>query len=145
MLSKKMVFPGVILSALLLFIAGFFFMPFKNNGTATAGKNARHISPREAKEFLDKHPDAILLDVRTPQENQEARLANSILLPVDKVEEHIARTLPDKNKPVVIYCRTGRRSAFAMSIMEKMGYTNLMNMTGGIIKWHGEGLPVISN
>ena len=69
--------------------------------------------------------DAILLDVRSQTEYQSRRLENSILIPHDQLSERSAAELPNKNAAIIIYCRSGRRSAIAAEVLKKAGYTNV--------------------
>lgn len=103
----------------------------------------RHVGPVEASEILKKDKSVILIDVRTLGEFQEGRLKDSMRVEVDYLENLAASAMPDKDKTYLLYCRTGRRSAFAATILERMGYKSLINMTGGIVSWSGQGLPVV--
>ena len=93
-----------------------------------------NISAEEAKSRLDSGEEIILLDVRTPAEHFETRIPNSMLIPVDQIEEEALTRLPDKNATIFVYCRSGRRSVTASRALVKMGYTSVYNL-GGIIDW----------
>lgn len=81
-------------------------------------------------------PNAILLDVRTEEEYSETHIEGSTNLPLQKIE--IATSIiTDKNKPLFVYCRSGVRSAKAVAILKKMGYTNV-NDIGGILDYKEE-------
>lgn len=81
-------------------------------------------------------PNAILLDVRTEEEYSETHIDGSTNLPLQKIE--IATSIiTDKNKPLFVYCRSGVRSAKAVAILKKMGYTNV-NDIGGILDYREE-------
>ena len=81
-------------------------------------------------------PNAILLDVRTEEEYSETHIEGSTNLPLQKIE--IATSIiTDKNKPLFVYCRSGVRSAKAVEILKKMGYTNV-NDIGGILDYREE-------
>ena len=83
-----------------------------------------------------KTPNAILLDVRTEEEYREAHIEGSTNLPLQKIE--IATSIiSDKNNPLFVYCRSGVRSAKAVAILKKMGYTNV-NDIGGILDYQDE-------
>jgi rhodanese-related sulfurtransferase len=76
--------------------------------------------------------DFFLLDVRTPQENAAQAIEGSYLVPLQELGYRIDE-LP-KNKEIVVYCRTGNRSAYACSFLAKAGY-NVKNLEGGIMTW----------
>lgn len=92
------------------------------------------ISPEEAKERLDSGDPLILLDVRTKEENLEQHIPGSLLIPVDILEAEVLEKLPDKEAEILIYCRSGRRSAIAAETLVDLGYTNVKDF-GGIIDW----------
>ncbi len=78
-----------------------------------------------------KLPDnAVLLDVRRIEEFNAGHIDGAVLVPHDTIAEKIGAVVPDKNAPVYIYCRSGRRSAIAVEAMKKLGYTNLTDLGG---------------
>ena len=74
--------------------------------------------------------NAVLLDVRTPEEHKEGYLDGAILLPLAELEDKIADKVPVKNTPIYIYCRSGRRSGIAVEKLKAVGYTKLHNLGG---------------
>ncbi len=93
------------------------------------------ISPRAARDLLASDKSALLLDVRTREEFLEARIPGSVLLPFDAIDAaSAARVVGPKDRPIVVYCRTGRRSAVAASTLASLGYRNVYDM-GGIGSW----------
>lgn len=84
---------------------------------------------------INKKENFVLLDVRTPEEVSSGKIEGSINIPVDTVLEKIEKIIPDKNKTIYVYCRSGVRSARAVKIMLKMGYKNVFSLTGGILSW----------
>ena len=78
-----------------------------------------------------KLPDnAVLLDVRQADEFNAGHIDGAVLVPHDMIAEKIGAVVLDKNTPVYIYCRSGRRSAIAVEAMRKLGYTNLTDLGG---------------
>lgn len=92
------------------------------------------ISAEDAKKALDTDPTIILLDVRTPQEYQDGHIPKALLLPDYQLNEEAAKLLPDKDRKIFVYCRSGRRSKLAAQQMIEMGYRNVYDL-GGIINW----------
>lgn len=86
--------------------------------------------------------DRILIDVRTPPEYDEARLAGARLIDLSSptFAEEIAAL--DRDLPYVIYCRTANRSASARQLMEELGFSDVADIDGGIVAWSASGLPV---
>ncbi len=92
------------------------------------------ISPQEAKKIMDEHTDIIILDVREQEEFDEGHIKGSILIPYTEISERAEEMLPDKDKEILVYCRSGRRSKIAAEALVKLGYTNVKEF-GGIIDW----------
>ena len=78
-----------------------------------------------------KLPDnAVLLDVRQADEFNAGHIEGAVLVPHDTIAEKIGTVVPDKDTPVYIYCRSGRRSAIAVKAMKKLGYVDLTDLGG---------------
>ena len=91
------------------------------------------ITAEEAKTMLDTE-DVILVDVRTQEEFDAGYIEGAILLPDYDIEAKAESLLTDKDATILIYCRSGRRSAAAAEKLVDMGYQNIYDM-GGIIDW----------
>ena len=94
------------------------------------------ITPQQAKARMAE-PGVIVLDVRMQQEYGAGHIANAVLLPLPLIEAgdtEVARVLPDKDAEILVYCRSGRRSAIAANALINMGYTNVFDF-GGINDW----------
>ncbi len=100
----------------------------------TATGEYRTISPADAKAWLDSEDPPLLLDVRTHEENLSVRIPRSFLIPIDDLEREIDRIPADKDEPIIIYCRSGNRSAVAARILLEAGFTNVYDL-GGIMSW----------
>ena len=74
--------------------------------------------------------NAVLLDVRTPEEHKSGYLEGTVLLPLAELESKITKKIPAKNTPIYIYCRSGRRAGTAVEKLKAMGYTDLHNLGG---------------
>lgn len=92
------------------------------------------ISAKEAKEMMDQDLDVIILDVRTEEEFDDGYIPGAILIPDYELQNKAEAILEDKNATILIYCRTGRRSAAAANKLQDMGYTKLYDF-GGIVSW----------
>jgi rhodanese-related sulfurtransferase len=93
----------------------------------------QEITVKELKELIDKKQEFELIDVREQWEKEIADIGG-LLIPLGSIEANIDK-IP-KNKPTIIYCRTGRRSAEAINqVAKKYGYVNLLNLKGGIHAW----------
>jgi rhodanese-related sulfurtransferase len=101
----------------------------------------KEISVQELKEKMDGGEDFQLIDVREDFEYETSNIGGvliplgGILIETDKVA---------KNKPVVVMCRSGKRSAAAIMQLEQQGFTNLYNLKGGILAWAEDIDPTIN-
>jgi rhodanese-related sulfurtransferase len=102
---------------------------------------AQDISSREAKALLEKNRNIFLLDVRTPQENSQARLPGSVLIPINEFEGRM-KEVP-KNKTILVYCAVGSRSKPVAEYLSKNGYKDVYNMTDGIVGWYRNGFQIV--
>ena len=95
------------------------------------------ITPEEAKKIMDSGEEHIILDTREQDEYDEGHIAGAILIPYTEIENKAEETMPDKDKLILVYCRSGRRSKIAAESLAKLGYTNVKEF-GGIIDWQYE-------
>lgn len=118
---------------------------FKNlNAGETPSKaqtEVKNISPKQAKELIDKEKDVFVLDVRTKEEYDKMHIKGAHLIPIQEMEQNINK-IP-KDKKVVVHCAAGKRSAKACEILKDKGLKELYNVEGGINKWQAEGCPVV--
>jgi rhodanese-related sulfurtransferase len=96
------------------------------------------ISVLELSELLEGNPDIALIDVREQEEFDEVNLGGT-LIPLSEFEARWQEV--PRDKPVYLYCRSGRRSRTALETLKKQGYTNGYNVTGGILAWLNEINP----
>ena len=94
------------------------------------------ISPKAARDLLASGKDALLIDVRTLEEFVAGRIAGSVLLPYDQITATSAAAVvgPNKDRTVIVYCRTGRRSEIAAATLASLGYRKVLDL-GGIGAW----------
>lgn len=92
---------------------------------------------------LAKQPGTFILDVRTPEEYAEGRLAGSVLLPVTDLSLRRGDLPKDKKTPVLVYCAVGPRSEAAGRFLTEQGYTAVHELRGGITAWQAEGQAVV--
>lgn len=100
----------------------------------------RDISSRDARLLLDSNKSIYLLDVRTPQEYSQGKLAGSVLIPIGELERRI-REVP-KNRTIVVYCAVGSRSKPVATFLARQGYKDVYNVTDGIVGWYRNGFPI---
>ncbi len=93
------------------------------------------ITNDEVKQRLDAGEQLCLVDVREPHENAEFNIGG-LLLPLGKVQTMQVEDIEDvKEEEIIVYCRSGNRSGQAALILETLGFTNVKNLTGGMLGW----------
>jgi len=112
-------------------------------GADTERKQVEEIEAFEASQEIEGG-DVVLIDTREPHEYQEAHLEDGKLVPPGLLGDEIATAAPDKSARTIIYCRSGNRSYKAAEQMERLGYTDVASMAGGILAWQEQGLPVVA-
>lgn len=100
----------------------------------------KNITARDAKALLDGNKKVYLLDVRTPQEYSQGKLAGSVLIPIGEFQRRIGEV--PKNRPIVVYCAVGSRSKSVAGFLSQQGYRDVYNMTDGIVGWYRNGFPI---
>lgn len=92
------------------------------------------ISAEAAKEIMDKGSDYVIVDVRRQDEYDSGHIAGAILLPSETIREQAEEVLTDKDRIILVYCRSGNRSKQSAQILADLGYTKVKEF-GGIINW----------
>lgn len=87
---------------------------------------------------------ALLLDVREPAEYAAVHAANAQLMPLGQVGMRLHELDAYKDKPVAVICRSGRRSAQAVAMLQEAGFTQVVNVQGGTSAWVEAGLDVVA-
>ena len=96
---------------------------------AATATNGAQVDQPAALEALQK-TDSILIDVRTQQEFADGALPGATRIETEDLAERIAAVAPDKNAPVVLYCRSGRRASAAQDLLQELGYSQVINAGG---------------
>jgi len=95
----------------------------------------------EVKKMMDRGDKFVLIDVREESEFAKDHLPGAIRLGKGVIERDIEATVPEPATPLVIYCGGGFRSAIAAESLQKMGYTDVLSMDGGIRGWREKNFP----
>jgi len=101
------------------------------------------VSTGQATQLINRE-DALVVDVREPGEYDAGHILGAKSVPVSRIQ---SGPLPGdvakrKEKPIIVYCETGNRSAAAASALRKQGFSRVHNLSGGISGWRQAGLPV---
>ena len=104
-----------------------------------AKSRIREVSVDETRERMKANDAARLIDVREDNEWAKDHVAGAVHLGKGIIERDAEQQLPDKSAQIVLYCGGGFRSALAADNLQKMGYTNVLSMDGGIRGWRDKG------
>ena len=107
-----------------------------------AKKRVREVTVDQVKAMLDRGEKFTLIDVREESEWAKDHLPGAVHLGKGIIERDVEERLPDTAAPLVLYCGGGFRSALAADNLQKMGYTNVSSMDGGIRGWREKGFPL---
>ncbi len=103
---------------------------------ARTKQSIKEIQPADAEARL---ADATFLDVRELDEFEQGTIPGSVFIPRGHLESQVENKLPDRKKPVIVYCASGIRSAFATQTLQELGYDDVSSMIGGFGRWKNEG------
>ena len=118
----------VLLSVYVLYSKGYIMASFES------------IDPKVAYEMVENDNNLTLLDVRTPDEfKHDGHIAEAELIPLGQLAQNL--NMLDKSKKVLVYCRSGSRSVAAARILGNKGFV-VINMSGGMMAWKSDKLPV---
>jgi adenylyltransferase/sulfurtransferase len=93
------------------------------------------ITPRELKEKFDRGDNFALIDVREPHEYEIVKIPGSILIPKDEILSGAAFATLPQDKPIVLHCKSGGRSAEALAALHKAGFSDAVHVGGGVLGW----------
>ena len=105
-------------------------------------KRVRETTVDEIKSRLDRGDKFVLVDVREESEWQKDHLPGAIHMSKSVIERDVEHKVPDLNTEMVLYCGGGFRSALAADNLQKMGYTNVISMDGGVRGWREKNYPM---
>ncbi|HEV2311040.1 MAG TPA: molybdopterin-synthase adenylyltransferase MoeB [Acidimicrobiia bacterium] len=101
-----------------------------------AKERIHEVDPAGAESRLD---DATFVDVREQDEYEQGTIPGSVFIPRGHLEAQIENRVPDKDRPIVVFCAGGFRSAFAADTLQQLGYHDVTSMAGGFGRWKDEG------
>jgi rhodanese-related sulfurtransferase len=118
-----------------------------------AKSRIREITAEELHAEMENSRKHVIVDVREPGEYQSWRISGAVLIPRGVLEPAVDLDNPQRNQvlanargeKVVLYCGTGGRSALAADVLQKMGFTDVESLAGGITNWRNTGYPIEQN
>ncbi len=128
-----------------------FTVTFSNNAQNSLSKllnqfNDRSIPYISVQELAMPKTEAVILDAREQYEYNTSHLKNAIYVGYNFFQiDSIQKKIPNKNKNIVVYCSLGIRSETIAKKLKKAGYTNVLNLYGGIFEWKNKGFKVFNS
>lgn len=110
-----------------------------------ARSRVRETTVDEVKKKMDRGEKFLLVDVREESEFAKDHLPGAVHLGKGIIERDIEVKVPEPSTPMVLYCGGGYRSALAADNLQKMGYSNVISMDGGIREWREKNYPLTKN
>jgi rhodanese-related sulfurtransferase len=107
-----------------------------------ARQRIKELNVEQVKAKLDRGEKFLLVDVREESEFANDHLPGALHLGKGIIERDIEQRVPDTSSEIVLYCGGGFRSALAADNLQKMGYTNVISMDGGVRVWREKGYPL---
>lgn len=107
-----------------------------------ARQRVREVNVDAVKAMLDRGEKFLLVDVREDREWAKDHLPGAVHFGKGVIERDIEQAVPDTSTRMVLYCGGGFRSALAADILQKMGYTDVLSMDGGVRDWRAHGYPL---
>ena len=101
----------------------------------------KEVGTMEATQLIN-HRDALILDIREDKEVAAGRIPNAKHIPLGQLNGRLQELAKYKERPLVVNCRSGARSANACRVLAKNGFTEVYNLKGGIIAWEQANMPI---
>jgi phage shock protein E len=124
-----------------IFVCLFILVFFSGCSNATDNKTYQNINAKVAFELI-QNKEVLILDVRTKGEYAQGHITDSVLIPVQVLSTDFTKIMDFKEKPILIYCRSGNRSVTSSNILLEKGFKDLYNLKGGIKDWVNKGYSI---
>lgn len=124
----------------IIIVIGIMFLAFRMIPRILAG--VPFVDPQKVHDTMQKDPDAIMLDVRTPEEFKECHVPESINVNPAQLGDDIEEKRPYMDQKVYVICLTSQRAAMAAKTLKNLGFNNVSVVNGGLKKWRSKNLPV---
>lgn len=99
------------------------------------------VNPARATQLINRE-DAVVLDVREDNEYRDGHIVNSLHIPVNYLKDRLKDLEKYRDKPIIVGCRSGQRSSQACATLKKQGFNAVYNLSGGIMAWKNDNLPL---
>jgi adenylyltransferase/sulfurtransferase len=101
------------------------------------------ITPSEVARLMKDGEDLVLIDCRTPEEYEAARIAGAMLVPLQELSVRVGELRQFEERPIVVHCHKGKRSMTVTAVLRELGFENVRSMSGGIHRWSEDVDPSV--
>lgn len=101
----------------------------------------KEVKPNEAVRLINQE-DALVLDVREDKAFRDGHILNAVNIPLGLLESRLDEIEVYKDKPVIVYCRTGQRAAKAAALLQRQGFGSIYKLNGGMLAWTDANMPL---
>ena len=124
----------IIIAALVAFVAVVLLARAAADKDKAASSNVTHVNGAEAAKWVAEKK-GVVLDVRTPSEFAEGRIAGAKLVDSSSADFRKKLEALDKTQTYLVYCRSGSRSTRALKVFNELGFKSIVHLDGGVIAW----------
>jgi len=132
----KFIQDNIYLVAIALLSGGMLLWPMMRRGGAGPS-----VSTLEATQLINQK-DAVLIDIRDAAEFGKGHILNARNVPLPQTDAQVENLVKNKQKSLIVYCESGRRSPSVTARLRRGGYENAVSLDGGLAAWRQAGLPV---
>jgi rhodanese-related sulfurtransferase len=132
-MKQKIVATLLLLMILIIGMAGC----SSGNQSSDSENTYQKISSEEAKKMMDEESNLIILDVRTAEEFETGHIQGAVNISNTEITATAEKAIPDKSATILVYCRSGNRSALASKELSELGYSHIYDL-GGLVDWKYE-------
>jgi rhodanese-related sulfurtransferase len=101
------------------------------------------IPPREVHQMMRAGDDLILIDCRTHEEHEIARIEGAMLVPLQELSVRLGELRQFEDRPIVVHCHKGKRSMTVTAVLRELGFEHVRSMAGGIHRWSEDVDPTV--
>jgi len=105
------------------------------------GAGGNSVDPGDATHLINRD-DALVIDTRTASEYADGHIINAIHAPIDQIKSQLDKLSKHRDKPIIVACQSGSRSATACRELRKAGFEKVYNLKGGLLAWKNANLPL---
>ena len=109
-----------------------------------SAKASSHASVAASPYLIERvaNNDWLLIDVRSPQEFAQGHIPGAVNIPHENINAYLNELEDHKDKPIIIYCRSGRRAKLAMKVLQKLDFSEVRHLEGDMLGWNAAGMAV---